>query len=156
MHQWNCWPFFQLGPIIEIWFCKQNCKMAYVLALPMDICEILMNFLIHILKALDISYWKMQEKIEKITNHILQFWTKIPKNGYCALPWAAQTAQTEEFMFQNVAYRPTVYKTGEGALFFFSIFCRLISKIEVRLSYRYSNPILGLSLIHIWRCRRVP
>ena len=26
--------------------------------------------------------------------------------------WAAQTAQTEEFMFQNVAYRPTVYKTG--------------------------------------------
>ena len=28
--------------------------------------------------------------------------------------WAAQTAQTEEFMFQNVAYRPTVYRTGEG------------------------------------------
>ena len=24
----------------------------------------------------------------------------------------AQTAQTEEFMFQNVAYRPTAYKTG--------------------------------------------
>ena len=24
----------------------------------------------------------------------------------------AQMAQTEEFMFQNVAYRPTVYKTG--------------------------------------------
>ena len=28
------------------------------------------------------------------------------------LPWAAQTAQTEEFIFQNVAYRPTVYRTG--------------------------------------------
>ena len=29
------------------------------------------------------------------------------------LPWAAQTSQTEEFMFQNMAYyRPTVYKTG--------------------------------------------
>ena len=26
--------------------------------------------------------------------------------------WAAQTTTTEEFMFQNVAYRPTVYKTG--------------------------------------------
>ena len=26
--------------------------------------------------------------------------------------WAAQTAQTEEFMLQNVAYRPTVYRTG--------------------------------------------
>ena len=25
---------------------------------------------------------------------------------------AARTAQTEEFMFRNVAYRPTVYKTG--------------------------------------------
>ena len=24
----------------------------------------------------------------------------------------AQTAQTEEFMFENVAYRPTVYRTG--------------------------------------------
>ena len=24
----------------------------------------------------------------------------------------AQTAQTEEFIFQNVAYRPTVYRTG--------------------------------------------
>ena len=26
--------------------------------------------------------------------------------------WAAQTAQREEFMFQNAAYRPTIYKTG--------------------------------------------
>ena len=26
--------------------------------------------------------------------------------------WPAQTAQTEEFMFQNVAYRPTLYKAG--------------------------------------------
>ena len=27
-------------------------------------------------------------------------------------PCVAQTAKTEEFMFQNVAYIPTVYKTG--------------------------------------------
>ena len=27
----------------------------------------------------------------------------------------AQTAQTEEFIFQNVAYRPTVYRTGVTA-----------------------------------------
>ena len=26
--------------------------------------------------------------------------------------WAAQMAQTEEFVLQNVAYRPTVYRTG--------------------------------------------
>ena len=55
--------------------------MPHVLALPTDICEILMKFVIHILKALDISYTKMQEKIEITTNHLLQFWTKIPKNG---------------------------------------------------------------------------
>ena len=27
-------------------------------------------------------------------------------------PWAAKTAKKEEFMSQNVAYRPTVYKIG--------------------------------------------
>ena len=26
--------------------------------------------------------------------------------------WPAQTAQTEELMLQNVAYRPTIYRTG--------------------------------------------
>ena len=30
--------------------------------------------------------------------------------------WAAQTAQTEEFMLQNVAYWPTVYRTGDLGL----------------------------------------
>ena len=35
---------------------------------------------------------------------------------FSLLPWAAQTAQTEEFMFQNVAYRPTVYKTGTATI----------------------------------------
>ena len=49
--------------------------MACVLALPTDICEILIKFVIHILKALDISYLKMQEKNKITTNHILQFWT---------------------------------------------------------------------------------
>ena len=33
---------------------------------------------------------------------------------FSLLPWAAQTAQTEEFMFQIVAYRPTVYRTGDA------------------------------------------
>ena len=28
------------------------------------------------------------------------------------IAWAAQMAQTEEFMFQNLAYRPTVYRSG--------------------------------------------
>ena len=29
--------------------------------------------------------------------------------------WAAQTTQREEFMFQNVAFRPTVYRTGDSS-----------------------------------------
>ena len=47
-------------------------------------------------------------------------WTKHPQkllwktqiHFFFLLPWAVKTAQTEEFMFQNVAYRPTVYRTG--------------------------------------------
>ena len=57
--------------------------MGYVLALPEAMCDILLKCLIHILKAHDISSQKIQEKVEIIKNHILQFWTKIPKNGYC-------------------------------------------------------------------------
>ena len=44
------------------------------------------------------------QKVEKKTP------SKVAQNYF--LPIADQTAQTEEFMFQNVAYRPTVYRTG--------------------------------------------
>ena len=46
MPQWNFWPVFQLGPIIEICIFKQNCKIAYFLALPEDISEILMKYVV--------------------------------------------------------------------------------------------------------------
>jgi hypothetical protein len=55
--------------------------MGYVLALPKAMCDILLKCLIYILKAHDISSWKIQEKFEIIKNNILQFWTKIPQNG---------------------------------------------------------------------------
>ena len=32
---------------------------------------------------------------------------------FCLTPWAAQTTQTEECS-KKVAFRPTVYKTGDG------------------------------------------
>ena len=38
--------------------------------------------------------------------------SKADQKYFFFIPWAAQTAQTEEFMFQNVAYRPAVYRTG--------------------------------------------
>ena len=50
------------------------------------------------------------QKVEKTTlkscSEILSFFS----------PIAAKTAQSEEFMFQNVAHRPTVYKTGNNSM----------------------------------------
>ena len=37
---------------------------------------------------------------------------KKPQSKVALLPWAAQTAQTEKFMFQMVDYRPTIYRAG--------------------------------------------
>ena len=45
-------------------------------------------------------------------NHPQKLLRKTQIHFFSLLPWAAQTAQTEEFMFQIVAYRPTVYRTG--------------------------------------------
>ena len=64
------------------------------------ISEILMQFVIHILKAVVISYWKMQDQVEIITNHMLQFWTKIPKY----VCW-----QINPRSYGNVSYLPKSY-----------------------------------------------
>ena len=50
------------------------------------------------------------QKVEKTT--LKSCSEKLKSTFFFLLPWAAQTTQTEEFMFQNVAYRPTVYRTG--------------------------------------------
>ena len=42
----------------------------------------------------------------------------------------AQTAQTEEFMFQNVAFRPTVYRTGTQTFDSCSYFKEIVQKAE--------------------------
>ena len=65
---------------------------------------ILCNFLVRTLQSfqkffLPTKSWKKPSKVAKST-------------FFSLVPWAAQTAQTEEFMFQNVAYRPTIYRTG--------------------------------------------
>ena len=78
-------------------------------------------FLFYFLKnerLIKILVWTLQDlrnnncpqKVEK-KNHP----QKSLRNTQCffsLLPWAAQTAKEEKFMFQNVSYRPTVYKTG--------------------------------------------
>ena len=51
-----------------------------------------------------------QQKVEK--NILKSCSEKLKSTFFFLLPWSAQKAQTEEFTFQNVAYRPTGYKTG--------------------------------------------
>ena len=149
MHQWNFWPFFQHGPVIEIWFFKQNCKIAYVLALPEDICAILMKFVIHILKALDISYWKMQEKVEIITNHIVHFWTKIFKNGYCTVLHFISERLSPRFLPQNQIKFLSVKK------FYFRLtaFCLAIDNLEtndwkISICWLFSGHVFSIIKSH--------
>ena len=56
-----------------------------------------------------IYFFLCPQKVEKTT---LKSCSEILKFLSALLPLAAQT---EEFMFQNVAYRPTVYKTGANS-----------------------------------------
>ena len=48
------------------------------------------------------------QKVEK--NHHQNLRSTLFLTAWAA--WAAQTAQAEEFVLQNVAYRPTVYRAG--------------------------------------------
>ena len=50
------------------------------------------------------------QKVEKTTLKVAQ---KNSNPLFFLTAWAAQTAQTEEFMLQNLSYRTTVYRTGD-------------------------------------------
>ena len=54
------------------------------------------------------------QKVEKTT--LKSCSEKLKSTFFFLTASTVQIAQTEEFMFQNVAYRPTVYRTGD--LFF--------------------------------------
>ena len=59
------------------------------------------------------KFYFCPQKVEKTPSKVAQ---KNSNPLFFLTAWAAQTAQTEEFMFQNVAYRPTVYKTGPNQI----------------------------------------
>ena len=62
---------------------------------------------------------KCPQKVEKTT---LKSCSEKLKSTFVPLTAStAQMAQTEEFVFQNVAYRPTLYRTGDKALVLFVI-----------------------------------
>ena len=90
--------FFQIfmGKKNSIFFIKQWC-----------LCNFLVQTLQKILKSfLPTKSWK---------NHPQKLLRKTHIRLFFLTAWAAQTVQIEEFMFQNVAYRPTVYRTGVTA-----------------------------------------
>ena len=67
---------------------------------------------------------------------------RVPQIHYFFLTaLTAQTAQTEEFLFQNVAYRLTVYRTGVEMLFeeAFIIIFMYQPFFEVSFLFLYSN-----------------
>ena len=66
--------------------------------------EILCNFLVRTLQCLKKNF--DHKKLKKPPSKVAQKYSNLFS------PRVAQTTQTEEFMLQNVAYRPTVYKTG--------------------------------------------
>ena len=57
-------------------------------------------------RFLKIDFFFAHKKLKKPRSKVAQ------KYSNFFSPIAAKTAQSEEFMFQNVAHRPTVYKTG--------------------------------------------
>ena len=77
---------------------------------------ILRNFLVRTLQYFQTNF-KFLAPTKSWKNHPQKLLRKNQIHLFSLLPWAAQT---EEFMFQNVAYRPTVYKTGPIAFLFFA------------------------------------
>ena len=68
----------------------------------------LFNFLVRMLQIIETLFFFAKENIEKETSKARYF----SKNEEIFI--SALAAQTVEFMLSNVAYKPTVYKTGEA------------------------------------------
>ena len=58
------------------------------------------------------------QKVEKTPSKVAQ---KNSNPLFFLNAWPAQTAQTEEFIFQNVAYRPTVYNIGLNLMIIYAL-----------------------------------
>ena len=58
----------------------------------------------------DFKFFLLLKKFKKTPSKVAQ---NNSSPHFFLTAWAAQTAPREEFMLQNMAYRPTVYRTGE-------------------------------------------
>ena len=71
------------------------------------------------------------QKVEKTT---LKSCSEKLKSTFFLTASTAQMALTEEFMFQNVAYRPTVYRTGIHISLMFEALRRHVEGANLKLS----------------------
>ena len=67
-------------------------------------------------------------------NHLKKLLTLAEIPSFQKFSYSAQTAQMAEFMFQNVAYRATVYRTGHTTNFVFPIFATNFSQFSFHCS----------------------
>ena len=72
---------------------------------------ILCNFLVRTLQCFQKKF-KIFLLTKSWKNHPQKLLRKTQIHFFFLTASSAQMAQTEEFMFQNLAYRPTVYRTG--------------------------------------------
>ena len=66
-------------------------------------------------------------------------------------------AQTEEFMFQNVAYRPTVYRTGAGTCTIVLLWGEFLPRVAIGSINATSNErrkryIRAFEKVQEWKC----
>ena len=86
-------------------------------------------------------------------NHPQKLLRKTQIHFFPLLPWAAQTAQTEKFMFQNVAYRPAVYRTGLTSKNRMMIRVHVIHKLVYLSNYSFLCILTFLhthSILYAW------
>ena len=69
------------------------------------------------------------------------------KSSFFLIALAAKTAQIKECMFQNVAYRPTVYKTGD-AMQWGKVLFTFCTRVLYRSSHDHHRAFVCLPFIH--------
>ena len=119
---------------LQVSLCRKNnfihqfiCRLSVNIC--SAVCEILMKYVTHILKTLDKSYWKMQEKIEIISNHNLD------KNGHCGrlnFSYDVFRLKCRVDLFISQKLEPILHRKEKLEIFLGSYF--------TNWSYKFFNP----------------
>ena len=111
--QWNFGPVFQLGPVIEIWIFKKNCKMGYVLALSW-------SNVWHTIEMFDTypesSWYKLLENRRKSWNNQKSYFTILDKNTQKRILWKVAKSINVEVGINvegGIFWKKLVYKCNK-------------------------------------------